>query len=68
MKPFKAKYDSGRCPVCCKPILKGDLIQRLEKSTSWWEDKAVGGRVKKVVRFADYVHTECMKGDGDETE
>ena len=60
-RPFPSKYSSGRCALCKKPIVKGDLIQRLEKSANWWEDKAVGGRIKKVVRFSDYVHEKCLE-------
>ena len=60
-RPFNSKYDSGRCPICTKHILKGETIQRLENTADWWEDKASDGKVVKAVRYADYVHAKCLE-------
>ena len=60
-RPFKARHDSGRCPICTKHILKGETIQRLENTANWWEDKASDGIVIKVICYADYVHASCLE-------
>ena len=64
-RPFKSKYNSGRCPVCKRRILADDLIVRLEKTVTWIESKRLipnsGGRFFTDLKTADYAHAECME-------
>ena len=64
-RPFKSKYNSGRCPVCKRRILADDLIVRLEKTVTWIESKRLiphsGGRFFTDLKTADYAHAECIE-------
>ena len=64
-KPFKSKYDSGRCPICKRRISKDALIVRLEKTVTWIEQKRLvpngRGRFFTDQKTADYAHAECIE-------
>ena len=68
-RPFKAKYTSGRCAVCRRRILAGDLIVRLEETVTWIEGKRLiphsGGRFFTDLKTADHAHAECMEAKDD---
>ena len=70
-RPFKSKYNSGRCPVCTRRIIADDLIVRLEETFTWIESKRLvphgRGRFFTDLKTADYAHAECME-DKDETD
>ena len=64
-KPFKSKYDSGRCPICKRRISKDALIQRLDKTATWVEGKRTmpngSGNFFTVLKTTDYVHAQCLE-------
>jgi hypothetical protein len=61
-KPFPSKYDSGRCPICMRRIVKGQLIVRLETTISWVAEKLSKHNKAYLTRcHADYVHEECLE-------
>ena len=64
-RKFKSKYDSGRCPICKRRIVKGDLIQRLEKEVTWIEQNRLilnsGGRFFTDLKTAKYAHAKCLE-------
>ena len=66
-RPFKSKYDSGRCAVsnCRRRIIKGDLIVRLEKTVTWIESKRLiphgGGRFFTNLKTANHAHAKCLE-------
>lgn len=74
-RPFKSKYDSGRCAVCKRRILAGALIVRLEKPVPWVVSNRLvpdgGGRFFVDQRSLQYAHGDCLeeyKEAKDETE
>lgn len=62
---FKSKHDSGRCPICRRRIVKGQLIVRLEKPVSWIEQKKLiphsGGRFFVDQQSSQYAHGDCLE-------
>ena len=64
-RPFKAKHDSGRCPVCRRRIVKGQSIVRLDKTATWVEGKRTipngSGNFFTVLKTTDYVHAQCLE-------
>ena len=69
-RPFKSKYDSGRCPLCKRRISKDDLIQRLEKTVTWIESKRLiphgGGRFFTDQKTANHAHAKCLEERNDD--
>ena len=61
-RPFKSRHDSGRCPLCKKRIVKGQVIQRLETTATWnKEELSSRGKINTRRCFADYVHAKCLE-------
>ena len=64
-RPFKSKYDSGRCPICKQRIAKGHSIVRLEKTAIWLEQKRLipNGRGRFFVDklSSQYAHAKCLE-------
>ena len=68
-RPFKSKYDSGRCAACKFRIAEGDTIARLEVTVSWTEEEQSYGKAYLKNCYADYVHHKCLEErNEDETE
>jgi hypothetical protein len=63
-RPFKAKHDGGRCPICRRRISKGALIVRLERVVTWIEQKRLvpNGRGRFFVdqQSSQYAHSKCL--------
>ena len=64
-RPFKSKYDSGRCPICKRRISKDALIVRLEKNVTWIESKRLipnsGGRFFTNLKTSNHAHAKCLE-------
>ena len=68
-RPFKSKYDSGRCGICKRRILKDQLIVKLETPITWIESKLIPhgrGKFFRNKRTSAYVHTECLEERNDD--
>ena len=64
MKSFKSKYNSGRCGICKKRIVEGQLIVKLEKPITWIESKLIPhgrGKFFRNKRTSEYVHAKCLE-------
>ncbi len=63
-RPFKSKYDSGRCPRCKLRIVKDDLIVRLETPVTWIESKLIPhgrGKFFRNKRTSKHAHAKCLE-------
>ena len=69
-RPFKSKYDSGRCPICRRRISKDALIVKLDKPIVWIEQKRMiprgGGRFFTDRKESQYVHAKCLEERNDD--
>ena len=63
-RPFKSKYNSGRCGICKRRIIKDQLIVKLEIPIVWIQSKLIPhgrGKFYRNEKTSAYAHAECLE-------